>query len=257
MVARVALALGIVLGPLACIDRGSFACEADVQCEGPERPGQCVAPGFCAHPDDACPSGLRFGRFAAEALAGTCVEVEAGSGSSGDASGSTGSSGSSGSSESSSSGAPIPDEECDGIDNDGDGLIDEWSPVNAQCNGCDLYQRQGRAYWRCDNGRWTDLQPQCAGFGANLASIQDAEENLFLALRTRSGANWIGLNDIGNEGVHTWVDQEPVTYTNWSGGAPPPDDTDANCGGIDTQGEWSMFNCTNSRPGFCEAPHPD
>ena len=75
--------------------------------------------------------------------------------------------------------------------------------------------------------------------------------------RLTSGANWIGINDIGNEGVYTWVDGEPVDYSNWTTIDPPAPNPDSNCGGIDTQGEWQIYNCSNSRPGFCEAPHPD
>lgn len=268
--ARLLLACGLGLLS-ACIDRAPFACEEDPQCQAPDREGRCIAPGYCAHPDDGCPSGLRFGRFAAPALAGRCTEPDGGSGSSGAASTGEGSGSSGGASTSeltststhtstdgsSTSADPPPLEECDGIDNDGDGLVDEWSPVNDECNGCALHQRQGRAYWVCGNGRWTDLQPQCMSFGADLASVHDAEENLFLTLMVPNGANWIGLNDIGNEGVFTWVDGSPLDYTNWVNGVPPGDNLDSNCVAVDTQGEWHAFNCTNSRPGFCEAPHPD
>src|SRR5690606_1522024 len=243
-----------------------FPCDEDAQCRTTGVEGYCVAPGFCAHPDGGCDSGLRFGRFADPAVAGECTELESsGSSSSSGEGSSTGAPPDEGSSStaqgtdegSSSSGEPVPLEECDGIDNDGDGLIDEWSPVNSACNGCTLYQRSGSAYWLCPHGRWTDLQPVCMGFGANLASIQDADENLYLTLRVKSGANWIGLNDIGNEAVFTWVDGAPVDYTNWVNAVEPGEDLDSNCVGVDTQGEWHDFNCTNSRPGFCEAPHPD
>lgn len=254
MLPRIWLGACLGLTMATCIDREPFACEDDGQCQGTGQPGRCEDPGFCAHPDDDCESGWAFGRFASPELVGECTELMTESSStSADDPMST----SEGSTDSSSSGEPIPVEECDGIDNDGDGLVDEWSELNEQCNDCDLFQREGSAYWRCSNGRWTDVQPRCEGFGANLASIQDAEENLFLALRTESGANWIGINDIGNEGVYTWVDGAPLDYTNWSGGTAPSPSLEDNCGGINTQGEWLIFNCTNSRPGFCEAPHPD
>lgn len=229
-----------------------------------------MAPGFCATPDEGCASGLRFGRFAAPELAGQCTELSTGTSSGGavesssaansstvGSSSAADSSGAAGSSSSSSTGEPTPLEECNGVDDDGDGLVDEWSPVNDQCNDCALFQRMGRAYWRCDGGRWTDVQPLCAELGANLASVQDADENLFLVLMGNGNTNWIGLNDIGNEGVFTWVDGEPVEYTNWVDGVEPVDNLDANCVGIDSQGEWHDLNCTNYREGFCEAAHPD
>jgi hypothetical protein len=256
------------LATAACIDRAPFACDEDEQCRAAGMEGSCVAPGFCAHPDQDCASGLRFGRFAAPELAGQCTETELATGSSEGSSGSSGASAGSseGSSpdsssteagESSSSGDPLPLEECNGVDDDGDGLVDEWSPVNEQCEDCTLFQRSGSAYWLCDGGRWTDVQPLCASFGANLASVQDADENLFLVLMGNSNTNWIGLNDIGNEGVFTWVDGASVEYTNWVDGLEPVDNLDANCVGIDSQGEWHDLDCTNYRAGFCEAPHPD
>jgi hypothetical protein len=256
--------LGCSLGlASACIDRAPFACDEDEECQGAGVEGRCVAPGYCAHPDEACDSGLRFGRFAAPALAEQCTEPELATGSSAGESWSEGSSAGSSegsstqASESSSSGEPVPLEECNGVDDDGDGLIDEWSPLNEACNDCTLFQRSGSAYWRCDGGRWTDVQPVCAGFGANLASIQDADENLFLTLMGDSSTNWIGLNDIGNEGVFTYVDGAPLEYTNWVDGQVPSTNLDSNCVGVDSQGEWEPFNCTNYRAGFCEAPQPD
>jgi hypothetical protein len=245
----------------ACIDRAPFACDEDEQCRASGVEGSCVAPGFCAHPDEECESGLRFGRFAAPELAGQCTMPELATGSGLGSDSSSGESSSEGSSteagESSSSGEPQPLEECNGVDDDDDGLVDEWSPINEQCDDCKLFQRSGSAYWLCDGGRWTDLQPLCASFGANLASIQDADENLFLVLMGDTSTNWIGLNDIGNEGVFTWVDGAPVEYTNWVDAMEPVDNLDANCVGIDSQGEWHDLNCTNYRAGICEAPHPD
>ncbi len=263
MWSRLACVCGLGLVGAACIDRAPFPCERDEQCEGAGQQGYCVAPGYCAHPDSTCDSDLRFGRFAAEPLAGTCTPPDPGSSEGGsvggEGSGSSGSSETGGGSEAgpSSSGAPVPVEECDGLDNDADGLTDEWSVLNEECGGCTLFQREGRAYWLCSNGRWTDVQQVCEGFGANLASVQDPEENLFLALKLDGGAYWIGINDIGNEGVYTWVDGEPVDYTNWADGSPPADNLDSNCGGIDTQGEWLVLPCNNSRQGFCEAAHPE
>ena len=254
------LALGSILALAAstCIDRAPFECEDDEQCRGPGVPGHCAAPGYCAVEDLSCESGWSYGRFATPELVGLCTEPELGS-SSGEASSSESSSessSSSSSSESSSSGDPIPVEECNGEDDDGDGLIDEWSPINEECNSCTLYQREDSAYWYCPNDSWTDAQMRCATFGANLASVQDFEENLWLALRTESGADWIGLNDIGNEGGYTWVDGMPVEYTNWVGGMQPAD-SDSNCVGTNGEGEWISFNCLNGRPSFCEASHPD
>lgn len=147
--ARAALLLAVALaGPSACIDREPFACDDDEQCRGLDGKGSCEAPGYCANLDEGCVSGLRFGRFAAPALAGRCIEAvdETGPTSSSSEGMSTSpTAASTTAASSSSSGEPTPLEECDGVDNDGDGLIDEWSPLNDDCNGCALHQRLGYA----------------------------------------------------------------------------------------------------------------
>jgi hypothetical protein len=63
-------ALGLGIYVAACGSPGAFRCTENVDC-GAE--GVCVD-GYCAFPDAECPSGLRFGEFAAGALAGTCVD---------------------------------------------------------------------------------------------------------------------------------------------------------------------------------------
>ncbi len=235
------------VGTLACIDRAPFACESDEQCEGAGQEGICASPGYCAEPDDSCQSQWAYGRFASPELVGRCTPVEGGSSSSGSDS----------DSRSSSSGMPVPLEECDGIDNDGDGLVDEWSPINEECEDCELFQARGYAYWRCGNEDWVAWQARCEDMGANLASVRDAEENLLMTVRTVEGASWLGLNDIGNEGNFTWVDGEPLGYTNWNGGGEPSNSPESNCVGINVEGLWFVFDCLNSRPGICKAPHPD
>ncbi len=253
-------ALGLLLG--ACIARSPFACDDDAQCQRGDQPGLCAAPGYCAYLDDTCDSGWRFDRFAAADLAESCVEPPSasstGSPSGSDASTSNDATSTTAGSEST-TGPPIPDEICDGRDNDGDGLIDEWSPVNETCNGCVLHQEAGRAYWRCDRvARWSTVQSLCLSFGANLATVDTPAENLVLLfLLGDAGAGWIGINDIGDPGNFTWIDGSPVDFTLWRDGIEPGESPDADCGGLTSAADWVVFNCLNSRPGICEAPHPD
>jgi len=52
----------------------TFLCETNQQCNSDD--GQCEASGYCSFDDDGCGSGRRYGSFAPEAIAGTCVPVE-------------------------------------------------------------------------------------------------------------------------------------------------------------------------------------
>lgn len=57
----------------ACLRPQVFACESDGECMLGEREGRCIATGFCAYPDEACDSALRFGPAAGAGMAGECV----------------------------------------------------------------------------------------------------------------------------------------------------------------------------------------
>jgi hypothetical protein len=49
-----------------------FACDDPSECPG----GTCESSGFCSFPDDACPSGQRYGGHAPSSIANECVEPQ-------------------------------------------------------------------------------------------------------------------------------------------------------------------------------------
>ncbi len=61
---------------IACGSSGAFPCSANEQCGAG---GRCEAQGFCSFPDDACPSGQRFGEHAGDGLQGECTDPPAAS----------------------------------------------------------------------------------------------------------------------------------------------------------------------------------
>lgn len=75
------LSLAALPGSAGCAVAESFACTADAQCMADGAAGRCEVEGVCSFPDDACPSGHRYGALAG-GLSGECV----GEGSSGAAS---------------------------------------------------------------------------------------------------------------------------------------------------------------------------
>jgi hypothetical protein len=56
----------------ACRSSGAYVCESDSQCVADGVAGICAPPGFCAFPNENCPSGHRFGAHAGS-LAHACV----------------------------------------------------------------------------------------------------------------------------------------------------------------------------------------
>ncbi len=68
---------------------------------------------------------------------------------------------------------------------------------------------------------WTNAQAQAQALGGNLVTINDAAENqFFLDSFGGSESFWIGFTDAASEGTFTWVNGDPVTYTNWAAGEP-------------------------------------
>lgn len=76
----VGFTFAFALGGLGAIASGcgssTFACSNDSQCQS-DAAGTCQANGYCSFPDEACPSGQRFGDAAPSGVADECVEPEA------------------------------------------------------------------------------------------------------------------------------------------------------------------------------------
>ncbi len=83
----------------------------------------------------------------------------------------------------------------------------------------------GHSYYLLEKDTWFASQAEAVTLGGNLATINDAAENIwvFATFANLGGVNrglWIGLNDAAVEGTFVWVSGEPVTYTNWAPGEP-------------------------------------
>ena len=67
---------------------------------------------------------------------------------------------------------------------------------------------------------WPEADAHAKSLGGNLAIIQDAQENAFLANILTIQSAFIGCSDGVVEGDFIWTDGTPVTYTNWYPGQP-------------------------------------
>lgn len=78
IVVMMAGSLSVVSG---CSSSG-FECASDEQCQVGPVGGACQTNGYCSFPDEACPTGQRFGDAAPSGVANTCVEPSEGTGAS-------------------------------------------------------------------------------------------------------------------------------------------------------------------------------
>ena len=91
--------------------------------------------------------------------------------------------------------------------------------------GCNLITSENKcfSYFSHPSINWYDARVYCQTWGGDLASIASAGENAAVdSIRSSSavGSCWIGLNDIGTEGIFVWSDGSSSSYRNWDGGAP-------------------------------------
>ena len=97
-------------------------------------------------------------------------------------------------------------------------------------------------YWLTPNrDSWTDHQALAEQLGADLVTVDDANENAFITTElvalAQSGFAWHGLNDVTLEGTYEWASGSPIGYTNFRNGEPNGGDV-ADFGHFFDDGTW-------------------
>ncbi|XP_034048196.1 C-type lectin domain family 17, member A-like [Thalassophryne amazonica] len=86
-----------------------------------------------------------------------------------------------------------------------------WGFFSAHCQcqeGWRLYE--GRCYYfSTDAKTWLEANAYCLGRNANLMSIQNIHERLWVSTQIDDDIYWIGLNDRVTEGTWEWSDGSP------------------------------------------------
>ena len=76
----------------------------------------------------------------------------------------------------------------------------------------------GHTYHLLSSAGWTDSETEAVLLGGHLATVNDADENEWIANTFNSDNSihlWIGFNDVAAEGNFTWVSGESPTFTQW------------------------------------------
>ncbi|MFZ4523968.1 MAG: FG-GAP-like repeat-containing protein [Chlorobium sp.] len=89
-------------------------------------------------------------------------------------------------------------------------------------NGQQLENYNGHTYQLTSNNllSWHQAEAEAIAHGGHLVTINDAEENQWLASVFGTSSIWTGFNDIQQEGQWVWADGSDVTYTHWGAGEP-------------------------------------
>lgn len=166
-------------------------------------------------------------------------------------------------------------EVCDTIDNDCDGMFDEYDAVdnNQGCASCDFRLFDGQLYYFCHKKlEWEDAEQFCVSHGLHLVKDDGGAEHEFLLTQIGdTGRWWIGANDRMKEGQFKWVsDGSDVVGDLWGIGEPndqewlPTDKADCvllldkDGDGLypGTPGKWNDHMCDDSFKFICEGPPP-
>ncbi|KAK7904936.1 hypothetical protein WMY93_017543 [Mugilogobius chulae] len=104
--------------------------------------------------------------------------------------------------------------------------------------------------------RFWDAQLYCQARGGHLAMPKDNVSNSAIATYLReAGVSrvYIGLNDVDQEGVFTYVDSSPMsTFSAWRRGEPNNAYDDEDCTDLLSSGEWTDVSCSPTMYFVCE-----
>ena len=102
---------------------------------------------------------------------------------------------------------------------------------------------------------WREAVSACERVGGQLAMIRNAEEQAKV-IRSREGESrsvWLGATDEGHEGTWLYVNQEPVTFTNWGRTEPNNAFNNEHClVHHEYEGQWNDVPCSSRLPYLCE-----
>jgi len=103
------------------------------------------------------------------------------------------------------------------------GLVEVIPDLPGVAGGPYFNPTNGNTYWAFNPSDWLEANRAAANIGGRLVTINSATENGWVVstIQTQFGGRlWIGLNDLGSDGIFSWISGAAVGYTNFGLGEP-------------------------------------
>ncbi|XP_039196673.1 pulmonary surfactant-associated protein D-like [Crotalus tigris] len=103
-------------------------------------------------------------------------------------------------------------------------------------------------------GNFEDLRLKCAQAGGLLATPRNVAENdaiQKIAVMYNKGI-FLGITDLKTEGTFKYLNDQPITYSNWLQGEPNNNQGKENCVEMFSNGKWNDKSCGEKRLLVCE-----
>ncbi|XP_068736603.1 uncharacterized protein [Montipora capricornis] len=127
---------------------------------------------------------------------------------------------------------------------------DDWMYFKGYC-----YQKISS----CDS--WSNGQSRCATVGANLPSVHNQEENVFLQNLHDGENGWLGLSDINSEGTFVWSDGTRFDFHYWATNQPNNfrnEDCVHTLGSLQAHKfKWNDVNCSSCHKYSCKKDYDE
>ncbi|NOT36332.1 MAG: HYR domain-containing protein [Saprospiraceae bacterium] len=102
---------------------------------------------------------------------------------------------------------------------------------------------------------WIEAKAICESLGGKLVVINSKDENDYLTSKLMGTTAFIGLHDSNTEGNFEWIDNSPLTFTNWYPGQPNNANGDQDYCEILPDGTWNdQYGKNCYREFICEIP---
>ncbi|XP_038599237.1 pulmonary surfactant-associated protein D-like [Tachyglossus aculeatus] len=103
-------------------------------------------------------------------------------------------------------------------------------------------------------GNFETAKKTCSEAGGLVASPGSASENSALQqmVNLHGKSIFLGMNDQQTEGIFRFLNQKPVSYTNWSPNEPNSSGGEEDCIELYSNGKWNDKSCDNKMLIVCE-----